>query len=212
SIQERKASTGANDSNRAFQTASTGTEIVLQDIIKGGHDNTGQLAGCNISTGLIDGSNYKVELRDNDGNKIMCGSGADIAMVRNIKSVGTIGQNQRAVEVAVAGGPDWVFLNKSGSCPNASCTVSAEVDYGMVVSGFYEWMNGSGGGNFGQSLSLGDINNSQIPGRGGCFNGSSCTTVTLGTTESVKCTCVNTFDSFLGPAYVSVGAICTRAH
>jgi hypothetical protein len=107
SIQERKASLGENKSNQAFQTANTGSELVLQDI-KGNFGNSvDSLSNCDSSSGLIINSSagYRVQLQDSDGNQINCNdSSKRVASVKSIKSVGVAGNNQRAIEVAVAGG------------------------------------------------------------------------------------------------------------
>jgi len=107
SIQERKASMGANKSNQAYQIADTGIETVMDDIINGDNDQVSDLAGCRPADGLIhnDATGYTVELKDADENKIACNSATDIAEVVHIKSVGTAsGQAQRSIEAAVAAG------------------------------------------------------------------------------------------------------------
>jgi len=107
SIQERKASTGANKSNQALQTANTGVEKVMQDILKSGHTKVSELLNCNSTTGLIENGGYAVELKKSDNTKIICNDlNANIADIASVKSIGTIGGNQRAVEVAVAGTSD----------------------------------------------------------------------------------------------------------
>ena len=106
SIQERKASTGANKSSQALQTAGTGVEIVLQSIKNHRDDNT--LANVDTDT-ACDGTvhsadnSYAVQLQDDAGNIVPCTS--SVSAVKKVKSVGLIGQNQRAVEVAVANIP-----------------------------------------------------------------------------------------------------------
>ncbi|MDP1620560.1 MAG: FISUMP domain-containing protein [Candidatus Moranbacteria bacterium] len=103
SIQERKASMGANKSNQAYQIADTGIEMVMDDIVRGNKGQVSDLTGCQ-SDGLIHGTDYTVELKDADENKIACNSATDIAEVVHIKSVGTAsGQAQRSIEAAVAG-------------------------------------------------------------------------------------------------------------
>jgi hypothetical protein len=110
SIQERKASSGANKSNQAFQTAGTGVELVMQAIKDYSGDKVTSLAtaaGATCTGGVITNTTtgFKVQLQDSDGNAIDCGDNTkDVALVKSVKSVGTIGQNQRAVEVAVAAG------------------------------------------------------------------------------------------------------------
>jgi len=102
-IQERKASMGENKSNQAFQTASTGVEIVLQSIRNNMTDNT--LANvdndilCDGTVHSADGS-YAVQLQDDAGNIVPCTS--SVSAIKKVKSIGSIGQNQRAIEVAVA--------------------------------------------------------------------------------------------------------------
>jgi len=116
SIQERKASMGENKSNQAFQTASTGVEIVLQSI----RNNIGGKLSDVDSDGICDGkisspSGYTVQLQDDAGNPVT-NCNTSISAVKKVKSVGTIGGNQRAIEVAVAAGcKGGVYVIASGS-------------------------------------------------------------------------------------------------
>src|SRR3989339_1922461 len=82
-VKERLASIGSAGSNRAYQTSETGIESVMQLIIKGNHeyidDGTNNsinfsLAsiGANCVSGLIEGTDYKVEFLDNTGSPISC--------------------------------------------------------------------------------------------------------------------------------------------
>ncbi|MDP1884791.1 MAG: hypothetical protein Q8L10_05540 [Candidatus Moranbacteria bacterium] len=120
SIQERKASMGANKSNQAYQIADTGIEMVMDDIINGDNDRVSDLTGCRPADGLIhnDATGYTVELKDADENKIACNTNTDLSEVIHIKSVGTAsGQAQRSIEAAVAagGGCDWVDIDTGGT-------------------------------------------------------------------------------------------------
>lgn len=104
-IQERKASTGANKSSQALQTAGTGVELVMQAIKEHSSDNVNTLAvaaGATCTDGVISGNNFKVQLKDENDVPIDCNTSTAVALVRSVKSVGTADQNQRAVEVAVA--------------------------------------------------------------------------------------------------------------
>jgi len=139
SIQERKASTGENKSSQAFQTASTGVEIVLQSI----RDHIGGKLS-DIDDGICDGkisspNGYTVQLQDDAGNPVT-GCNTSISAVKKVKSIGTAGGNQRAVEVAVAmvhdpgvgtcyNSADILYIQlvaKGSSCPSgfSQCTTS----------------------------------------------------------------------------------------
>lgn len=104
SIRDRKASMSGSKSGQAFQNAQSGVEIVMNEILKGGYDKVNELNGCDSGDGLIKGANgYAVELKDEDGNKIVCNDGSkNISEIVSIKSVGTGSNNQRAIEAAVA--------------------------------------------------------------------------------------------------------------
>lgn len=87
-IQERKASIGENTSNQAFQTASTGVEIVLQSIR---NNIGGKLSDIDIDcNGTISADGYSVQLQDDAGNPVT-GCNTSILAVKKVKSVGTIG-------------------------------------------------------------------------------------------------------------------------
>ncbi len=103
-VQERKASLGENSSNQAYTTAETGIEIVMRNILKDGNITVGQLLNCNPANGRIENSGYAVELKKSDDAKIHCITDAttNLSEIASVKSIGTIGGYQRAIEVAVA--------------------------------------------------------------------------------------------------------------
>ncbi len=148
-VQERKASLGEDSSNQAYNKAEDGVEIVLQDVIKGGHATVDQLANCNPASGRIENDGYTVELKDADEAKISCASTAAIASVRSVKSVGSAGGNQRAVQVAVAGTGDYQIACAGNfmvaGVGNGGCcrldTSSGKVDCKVVcaIGGKYGW-------------------------------------------------------------------------
>ncbi len=102
SVKERKASLGSNNSDQAFNTAQSGVESVLQQIKT---NSSGTLADIFNSTndcpGTISSGGYSVKLMDSSGN-IVSGCSTPVSQIANLKSVGTYGQDQRAIEVAVA--------------------------------------------------------------------------------------------------------------
>jgi hypothetical protein len=122
-IQERKASTGENKSNQALQTAGMGVELVMQ-AIKNSSDKTvdqlaGAISGATCAGGVITSTsgNFKIQLKDENDAAINCSDTTkQVSLVRSVKSVGTAGQNQRAVEVAVAAVRDPGV----GTCYNSS--------------------------------------------------------------------------------------------
>ena len=110
SIQERKSSSGSNRSGMAYQNADTGIEQVMNQIIKRlvPTDDVGKIVlniletSCN-SDGLIEVTGkFKVELKDSSEMRVRCDSGALVSSIASIKSTGTSGQENRAIEVALA--------------------------------------------------------------------------------------------------------------
>ena len=139
SIQERKASMGANKSNQAYQIADTGIETVMDDIVNGNNDQVSDLTGCRPADGLIhnDATGYTVELKDADENKIACNTNTDLSEVVHIKSVGTAsGQAQRSIEAAVAASDiDWAnFDSISVKAVGTSETYTTINNYKLCVS------------------------------------------------------------------------------
>ena len=101
SLRERKASLGSNDSNQAFYTAQSGVESVLQQIA---NNSTGTVSNIDSDcSGTISSSGYSVKLLDSSGN-VVSGCSTPVSNIAKLKSVGTEGQYQRAIEVAVANG------------------------------------------------------------------------------------------------------------
>ncbi len=102
-IREEKASVGASQSNQAFQAASTGVEVVMEDIIHGGHTLAKDLNNCKSSSGLIESGAYTVQLKDIMGVSFKCHVGSiDIHSIAKIKSVGTAMGQSRAIEASVS--------------------------------------------------------------------------------------------------------------
>jgi len=112
-LKERRGSIGASKSSSAYQMAETGIEQALYEVLKQTPPpaDTSKLSNCQNNPDLpmygyivFDNppmGSYKVELKDEGGNKIECYSAADISTVRKIKSTGIVGQNSRAVQVSL---------------------------------------------------------------------------------------------------------------
>ncbi len=105
SIREKKASMGENISGQAFQDAQSGVELVMRNILTGGLTTVSQLSNCEKNTSspnygfIVDTSvPYIVELEDVSGNKINCDSAALISSIASLKSAGTSGDSQRAIQ------------------------------------------------------------------------------------------------------------------
>jgi hypothetical protein len=135
SVQERKASLGEDSSNKAYYKAEDGVEIVLKDILKGGHTAANQLDDCNTTSGLIEKDGYTVELRKADDTKISCTETTSLSQIASVKSVGTVGGNQRAVQVAVAGGDYQVSCTNTFLEPDKNEQMCCRIDthYGTVT-------------------------------------------------------------------------------
>lgn len=118
SIREEKNATGEAGSSNAFQTADSGIEITLLDILKGGHSKVNQLTNCQSSDGTIKNGNYVVQLLDASGNIILCNSNTSIVSVAELKSTGNVSGQSRAIVAVV---------------PSVSGTVSRNgITYGIV--------------------------------------------------------------------------------
>ena len=102
SIKERAISSRVSKANQAFQNADSGIENVMYEITEGGHSDTSEIPDC-LASGKIENAsyNYKVQLKDSDGNIIDCDSGQPISNIASIKSVGTQGETHRAIEATV---------------------------------------------------------------------------------------------------------------
>lgn len=113
SVNERKASLGAGDSGRAFQSAGSATEKLISAIQQLQQQQKQQannpiyvkeiaIAGASCTGGDIVGPGYNIELEDKNDAQIDCSSNIPVGNVLNIKSVGTAGGDQRAIKTAVA--------------------------------------------------------------------------------------------------------------
>jgi uncharacterized protein (TIGR02145 family) len=103
SVKERNASIGSSQSIKSYQTADSGIEQVMT-LIK---DHNGEPTISNIDTdadcddGEFNSSEgYVVQLKDSTGN-IITSCATPVASIASIKSIGTFGNTQRAVEVTV---------------------------------------------------------------------------------------------------------------
>jgi len=132
SIQERKASIGSNKSNIAYQTADTGIEKVMSDIITAVRANPDQtllsasLSGCDIASGDIIASGYDVKLKKQNDIVVSCrDSVVKVSEIASIKSIGTVaGQSQRAIEAAVAAGGHKISCSLPGDGSVYCCSVN----------------------------------------------------------------------------------------
>lgn len=103
SLKEKRTSLGSARSTSAYQVADSGIEKVMQ-LIK---DNYAAGTVATIDTdGTCDGiynstQGYQVELKDSAGN-IISDCASAVSSIVSIKSIGTAGQTQRAIEAAVA--------------------------------------------------------------------------------------------------------------
>lgn len=116
SVKNRKNTISSGKSNRAFQTADAGIELVMGEIEKGDHENgtvneisvniENNVAGANCDDdGIIIGIGFSIELFDEEGNPINCNNEeVDISDIARIKSVGRGESETRAIEAAVAAG------------------------------------------------------------------------------------------------------------
>lgn len=136
SLKERKTAMSGSKSGQAFQNAQSGVELVMQAVVKGGLDTVNQIAGaisndaiCDGDDGLIKNVNipYAVELRNADDEKIACDSDTDISTVASLKSIGSGGDSQRAIQAAVAAGGGGCYVDYSlaaGKSAGDNCKVT----------------------------------------------------------------------------------------
>jgi hypothetical protein len=134
-VQERKASIGSDSSNQAYYKAEDGVEITMKAITQGELGSVNQIDGyldnvtCDADGLLVGTGGFKVELKDSNEAKIACNTTTSIASVRSLKSVGTVGGNQRAVQVAVAkvgdagigtcyNPEDMLYIQFATTCPS----------------------------------------------------------------------------------------------
>lgn len=107
-VMGRRGAIGGSKSGVSYQKADEGVEKILYELTKGTYTLVSDLSDCNSSTGLIETSEYKVELRDELDDKIDCDSNVEIIDVKGVKSVGVETElAQRAVEAPV-------FLGRCG--------------------------------------------------------------------------------------------------
>ncbi len=125
SIKERKASLGSNNSDQAFNTAQNGVESVLQQIKT---NSSGMVAAVDSScNGTISSGGYSVQLLDSSSKVIDSANGYDcsttpVSSITKLKSVGTYGQDQRAIEVAVAQSATCKMVHGHSVTGNNICT------------------------------------------------------------------------------------------
>ena len=140
SVQERKASMGSSKSGAAFQVADSGIELVMDSILSSRKDSLKTLASIGCSNGNITGTGYVVELKKDNGSGgevgVNCGTDK-ISDIIAIKSVGTGGGQQRAIEAAVASNSYDVSITR-----NATTWVMCRVD---TSSGFVDCKNSTNG-------------------------------------------------------------------
>jgi hypothetical protein len=155
SVQERKASLGEDSSNKAYYKAEDGVEIVMKAITKGELNRVDQIDGylgnvtCDADGFLVGTDGFKVELKGANEDKIACNTTTSIASVKSLKSVGTVGGNQRAVQVAVAGEVNYQIAcsAQSGSllacCRLNTSTGSTQCKVPSLPSGGtkYRWVD-----------------------------------------------------------------------
>lgn len=135
SVTERKGSIATDRSNRSFQVADSGAEIVLQKIYKGNAINPSDLASkaggsCNddngvVISGSISSGDYKISLYDDNGVQLPdCEDLEWRDKVAQLKSEGISGNTVRAVEVAVAAPPTPGI---TGGCYHSGASFIREV-------------------------------------------------------------------------------------
>jgi hypothetical protein len=100
SNKELKSSIGSSQSSKAYQNADSGIEQVLQ-LIKNFKDDKIDKIDDNCD-GIVEFSDCTVQLMDSAGEIIEedCNS-TPVADIINIKSIGTSGNTQRAIEAPV---------------------------------------------------------------------------------------------------------------
>lgn len=122
SILGNKASVSSNKSNLAYSRADSGIENVLLRI-KNADPDIDTVA--NIDTdgncdGIVNGTNFKVELKDEAGILVSGDCSTKVSEIRSIKSTGIADNNQRSIEVAVAAEGEYqtscTFTNQSEEC------------------------------------------------------------------------------------------------
>jgi hypothetical protein len=199
SVTEKRASFATDRSNRSFQVADSGAELILQKIYKGNAvdittlaSNVGGSCVADFITGSTSSSSgtYKISLYDDAGAQLACGDLAWRSKVARLRSEGTSGNTVRAVEVAVAaakrsmfpGYPDAIMCDHAyfntqltayyASYKTRSIIASTATDvlvYSGAGSGANLYMNMS-------TNKVAVINNSN-PLRGNCGDGTSLSTM-----------------------------------
>ncbi|PIP27908.1 MAG: hypothetical protein COX29_03985 [Candidatus Moranbacteria bacterium CG23_combo_of_CG06-09_8_20_14_all_35_22] len=131
-VKERKASMGSAISNKAYQTSEEGIETVMQAITRGNHDyisnnsnSVNDLRGnlpngldCDMNTGLLEGTDYNVQLLDSASTQIDCyDSTKPVSEIVKIKSVGTSSNSKRAVKALVLNKSTKLLMHFNGEDP-----------------------------------------------------------------------------------------------
>lgn len=119
SVRNKKASLNSSKSNQAYQVADSGIEAVMDKILNNrlAGKTASDVWGASCNGGKISDvtAGYAVDLKIYDGNgdekQATCSDRLDKIVA--IKSVGTAGQSQRAIEAAVA-----AVVNYKLSCEN----------------------------------------------------------------------------------------------
>ena len=102
SILGNKASVGSNKSNLAYSRANTGVEDLLAKIKDASSSDTiASIDTDGTCDGIVNGTNFKVELKALDGT-LITDCGVDVSEIRTIKSTGMTDGNYRTIEMAVA--------------------------------------------------------------------------------------------------------------
>lgn len=152
-VKERLASIGSAGSNRAYQASETGIESVMQLIMKGNHEyiddggnslNSSLVSiGASCVSGLIEDTNYKVELLDNTGNPIPCdANNTPVSDIVKIKSVGESSNSKRAVEALVSNKNTKLLMHFDGEDPPIDSSYSY-YEYSITNTGSVSFSNSS---------------------------------------------------------------------
>lgn len=148
SILGNKASVSSNKSNLAYSRADSGIEDVLLRI-KNADPDIDTVA--NIDTdgncdGIVNGTNFKVELKDEAGILVSSDCSTKVSEIRSIKSTGIADNNQRSIEVAVAAEGEYQTSCTVGSGYLVCCRIdqsSGETECKKAIDGATVW-NSSG--------------------------------------------------------------------
>ena len=145
SVANRQSTFSTTKSSQSFQVADSGVELILQQIYKAvpTHASINALAaalggGATCASGAITktgvaGGDIKVSFYDKDDNLIDCADTAWRSKVVAIKSEGTAAGTTRLVEMAVAAGSDFGWVNLVGG-PHSGGRTVRNVTYDYYVS------------------------------------------------------------------------------